>query len=183
MERAKKKPAKSPCRDSPTKGELRRVHAQRVGFSLVELLVVVGLLTLLASIFVINANSTRMRAREVLAAQHGGAVAQAIRGYLIVWITDTPSALFNRISGQLPPADWTGAPASAKMGSDTSDRSCASAFTLTDPNGASTSYSWPSAPKGVGCVLGLRIQGSVTRLRAITWSNGSGKYYVDGLSP
>jgi type II secretory pathway pseudopilin PulG len=150
---------------------------------MVELLVVVGLLVLLASIFIVNANSARMRAREALAANHGGTVAQAIRSYLTVWITDTPSDLFTRISKQLPLADWTGAPADAKTGSTGSDLSCVSAFTLPDPTGAPTTYSWPSAPQGVGCVLGLRTEGSITRLRAITWSNGSGKYYVDGLSP
>jgi type II secretory pathway pseudopilin PulG len=150
---------------------------------MVELLVVVGFLVLLTSIFIINANSTRMRARETLAANHGGNVAQAIRSYLTVWITDTPSELFMRISGQLLVADWTGAPTGARTGSTASDRSCVPAFTLIDPNGAPTSYSWPSAPREVGCVLGLRTEGGVTRLRAITWSNGSQKYYVDGLSP
>ncbi len=183
MERAEKKPVESPQRNLPAKGGLRKAVTQRSGFSVVELLVVVGLLVLLASIFVTNGNSARMRAREALAAQHGGTVAQAVRGYLTVWITDTPSDLFGRISGQLPPADWTGAPAGARTDSTSSDRSCVPAFTLTDPSGTPTSYSWPSAPRGVGCVLGLRTQGGVTRLRAITWSNGSGKYYVDGLSP
>jgi len=183
MERAEKKPAKSPCGDTLAKGELRELHTQCSGFSVVELLVVVGLLVLLASIFITNGNSARMRAREALAAQHGGTVAQAIRGYLTVWITDTPSDLFGRISGQLPPADWTGAPPDARTGSVAADRSCVPAFTLTDPSGTPTSYSWLSAPRGVGCVLGLRTQGGVTRLRAITWSHGSGRYYVDGLSP
>ncbi len=183
MGRAKEKERKSLYGDSPEKGEAMEVRIQRGGFSVVELLVVVGLLGLLASVFIINGNSARMRAREALAAQHGGTVAQAIRGYLTVWITDTPSDLFGRISGRLPPADWTGAPAGARTDSTSSDRSCVPAFTLTDPSGAPTSYSWPSAPRGVGCVLGLRTQGGVTRLRAITWSNGSGRYYVDGLSP
>jgi type II secretory pathway pseudopilin PulG len=183
MERRDKRLLGHPCRDLPTREGLRKSYTQRAGFSVVELLVVVGLLVLLASILVINGNSARMRARETLAAQHGGAVAQAIRGYLTVWITDTPSGLFNRISGQLPPADWTGAPPGARTGSATTDRSCVPAFTLTDPNGAPTSHSWAPAPRGVGCVLGLRTEGGVTRLRAITWSNGSQKYYVDGLSP
>jgi type II secretory pathway pseudopilin PulG len=183
MGRANKKAPKSRCRDLPEKGETTEIHVQRGGFSVVELLVVVGLLVLLASVFIINGNSARMRARETLAAQHGGTVAQAVRGYLTVWITDTPSDLFNRISGRLPPADWTGAPPGARTDSASSDRSCVPAFTLTDPSGTPTSYSWPPAPRGVGCVLGLRTQGGVTRLRAITWSNGSTKYYVDGLSP
>jgi hypothetical protein len=80
-------------------------------------------------------------------------------------------------------ADWTGAPAGARSGSSLSDRSCITPFTLIDPNWATTSYSWPAAPTGVGCVLGLRTDGGVPRLRAITWSRGSGKFYVDGLSP
>lgn len=153
------------------------------GFSLVELLVVVGILALLASALVLNANKARAQAREVLAAQHGGNVAQAIRGYFSVWITDTPTALLARIAGQLAGPDWTGAPAGASAGASPSDRTCLAAFTLIDPNGATTSYSWPAAPPGVGCVLGLRTDGGVTRLRAITWSRGSGKFYVDGLSP
>lgn len=153
------------------------------GFSLVELLVVVGILALLTSALVLNANKARAQAREVLAAQHGGNVAQAIRGYFSVWITDTPTALLARIAGQLAGPDWTGAPAGANAGASASDRTCLAAFTLIDPNGATTSYSWPAAPPGVGCVLGLRTDGGVTRLRAITWSRGSGKFYVDGLSP
>jgi prepilin-type N-terminal cleavage/methylation domain-containing protein len=183
MERAENKSAKSLHGDSPAKGKPRRAHTQRGGFTMVELLVVVGLLVLLASVFIINANSARMRAREALAANHGGAVAQAIRSYLTVWITDTPRALFVRIASQLPRADWTGAPPGAMVGESPLDRSCTGAFALIDPNGNTTSYSWPSAPREVGCVLGLRIQGGVERLRAITWSNGSQKYYVDGLSP
>ncbi len=183
MERAKERAPKSLRQDLPEKGEATEVHVQRGGFSVVELLVVVGFLVLLASLFIANGNSARMRAKEALAAQHGGTVAQAIRGYLTVWIADTPSDLFGRISRGLPPADWTGAPPGARTGSASSDRSCVPAFTLTDPSGTPTSYSWPSAPRGVGCVLGLRTEGGVTRLRAITWSNGSGKYYVDGLSP
>jgi prepilin-type N-terminal cleavage/methylation domain-containing protein len=156
---------------------------RRKGFSLVELLVVVGILALLASALVLNANKARAQAREVVAAQHGGTVAQAIRGYFSVWITDTPTALFARIAGRLPPADWTEAPPGASAGTSASDRSCVGAFTLIDPSGATTAYSWPAAPPGVGCVLGLRTDGGVTRLRAITWSRGSGKFYVDGLSP
>jgi prepilin-type N-terminal cleavage/methylation domain len=153
------------------------------GFSLVELLVVVGILALLASALVLNANRARTQAREVVAAQHGGSVAQAIRGYFSVWITDTPALLLARIGGRLPSADWTGAPAGANAGASASDRSCVATFALIDPNGATTSYSWPAAPTGVGCVLGLRTDGGVTRLRAITWSRGSGRFYVDGLSP
>jgi type II secretory pathway pseudopilin PulG len=183
MGRAEEKLPKGSRRDLLAKSGLKKARIQRSGFSVVELLVVVSLLVLLASIFVTNGNSARMRARETLAAQHGGTVAQAVRGYLTVWITDTPSDLFNRISGRLPPADWTGAPPSAQTGSTSSDRSCVPAFALTDPSGTPTSYSWPSAPRGVGCILGLRTEGGVTRLRAITWSNGSGKHYVDGLSP
>jgi len=183
MGRAEEKLPNGSHRDLLAKSGLKKARIQRSGFSMVELLVVVGLLVLLASIFVTNGNSARMRARETLAAQHGGTVAQAVRGYLTVWITDTPSDLFNRISGRLPQADWTGAPPSARTGSTAADLSCVPAFTLTDPSGAPTSYSWPSASRGIGCVLGLRTEGGVTRLRAITWSNGSGKYYVDGLSP
>jgi prepilin-type N-terminal cleavage/methylation domain-containing protein len=153
------------------------------GFSLVELLVVVGILALLASVLVLNANRARVQAREVAAAQHGGTVAQAIRGYFSVWITDTPVALLTRISWRLSLANWTGAPAGARAGASLSDRSCVASFALIDPNGATTSYSWPAAPTGVGCVLGLRTDGGVARLRVITWLRGSGKFYVDGLSP
>jgi prepilin-type N-terminal cleavage/methylation domain-containing protein len=156
---------------------------RREGFSLVELLVVVGILALLASALVLNANKARTQAREVVAAQHGGSVAQAIRGYFSVWITDTPTALLARIAGQLAGPDWTGAPAGASAGASASDRSCVGAFALIDPIGATTPYSWPAAPPGVGCVLGLRTDGGVTRLRVITWSRGSEKFYVDGVSP
>jgi prepilin-type N-terminal cleavage/methylation domain-containing protein len=155
----------------------------REGFSLVELLVVVGILALLTSAVVLNASKARAQAREVVAAQHGGSVAQAIRGYFSIWITDTPTALLARIAGQLDRPDWTGAPPGASDGARLTDRSCSAAFALIDPNGATTPYSWPAAPPGVGCVLGLRTDGGVTRLRAITWSRGSEKFYVDGLSP
>jgi prepilin-type N-terminal cleavage/methylation domain-containing protein len=183
MERAEKNPTEGLPGDPPAKDKPRKAHAQRGGFTMVELLVVVGLLVLLASIFVINANSARMRAREALASSHGGAVAQTIRSYLTVWITDSPTALLARIADLLPRADWTGAPPEVRDDARPLDRSCTNAFTLIDPNGVATSYSWPSAPRGVGCVLGLRTQGGIVRLRAITWSNGSRKYYVDGLSP
>jgi prepilin-type N-terminal cleavage/methylation domain-containing protein len=153
------------------------------GFGLVELLVTLGILVLLASAFLFNASGVQARARETLAMQHGGNVAQAVRGYLSVWITDTPTALLTRIAGQLPAPDWTGAPAAARAGAAPSDRSCAGSFTLIAPDGARTLHSWPSAPRGVGCVLGLRSDGGITRLRAITWVSGSGRFYVDGLSP
>jgi len=153
------------------------------GFSLVELLVTVSILALLASALVLNANKAKAQAREVAAAQHGGTVAQAIRGYFSVWIADTPTALLARIAGQLAGPDWTGAPPGATADARVTDRTCLPAFALIDPDGARTPYSWPAAPPGVGCVLGLRDDGGVTHLRAITWSRGSRKFYVDGLSP
>jgi prepilin-type N-terminal cleavage/methylation domain-containing protein len=153
------------------------------GFGLVELLVTVGILVLLASAFLFNASGARARAREALAMEHGGSVAQAVRGYLGIWITDTPAELFTRIAGQLPAPDWTGAPAGANAGAAASDRSCTESLTLTAPDGTPTLYSWPSAPRGVGCVLGLRSDGGIIRLRTITWVRGSGRFYVDGLSP
>lgn len=156
---------------------------RREGFSLVELLVVVGILALLASLLVFNASGLRARAREEAARAHGGTVAQAVRAYLAVWITDTPAGLMARLGGRLPPADWTGAPAGARAGSDPTDRSCGGAFALVDPSGNPTPHSWPAAPSGVGCVLGLRNEGGVSRLRAITWARGSSRYYVDGQAP
>lgn len=156
---------------------------RREGFSLVELLVVVGILAFLATVFLFNASGIQARGREALAAGHGGTVAQAVRSYLAVWITDTPAELLARIAGRLPSADWTGAPAGASAGADPTDRSCAVAFALIDPTGATTPYAWPAAPTGIGCVLGLRTEGGVARLRAITWSRGSGRFYVDGFSP
>ncbi len=148
-----------------------------------ELLLTVVILVLLASVFLFNANGARARAKETLAMQHGGNVSQAVRGYLSVWITDTPAALVSRIAGQLPGADWSGAPAGARAGATGSDLSCTRSLVLIAPNGSPTAYSWPPAPKGVGCVLGLRRDGSITRLRAITWAMGSGRFYVDGFSP
>jgi prepilin-type N-terminal cleavage/methylation domain-containing protein len=159
------------------------VAVRRKGFSLVELLVTAGILVLLASILLFNASGIRARARETLAMQHGGNVAQAVRGYLSVWITDTPAALLARIAGQLPAPDWTGAPAGARTGAASSDRSCTGSFALIAPNETPTLYSWPSASREVGCVLGLRSDGNIARLRAITWVRGSGRFYVDGLSP
>jgi len=156
---------------------------RRKGFGLVELLVAVSILVLLASVFLFNARGIHARARETLAIQHGGNVAQAVRGYLSVWITDTPAALLARVAGQLPAPDWTGAPPEARIGATPSDRSCTERFTLIAPNETPTLHSWPSSPRGVGCVLGLRSDGGITRLRAITWVRGSDKFYVDGFSP
>jgi len=153
------------------------------GFSLVEVLVTVGVLVLLASALLFNTSGIQAQAKETLAMQHGGNVAQAVRGYLSVWITDTPAALFDRIDDQLPAPDWTGAPAGASGSATPSDRSCTGGFTLIAPNGTPTPHSWPPAPRGVGCVLGLRSDGGVTRIRAITWVRGSGRFYVDGFSP
>jgi len=153
------------------------------GFSLVELLLTVVILAILASVFFFNANGARVRAKEALAMQHGGNVSQAVRGYLSVWITDKPAALLSRIAGQLSPPDWTGAPAGAMTGATGSDLSCTRSLTLIAPDGSQTLYSWPSAPEGVGCVLGLRSDGGITRLRTITWVRGSGRFYVDGFPP
>jgi type II secretory pathway pseudopilin PulG len=149
----------------------------------VELLVTVSILVLLASALLFNASGIRVQARETLAMQHGGNVAQAVRGYLSIWITDTPAALLARVAGQLPAPDWTGAPTGARVGAAPSDRSCTGGFALTAPNGTPSFYSWPPAPREVGCVLGLRSDGGIARLRAITWVRGSGRFYVDGLSP
>ncbi len=156
---------------------------RRKGFGLVELLVTVSILVLLASALLLNATGIQTQAKETLAMQHGGNVAQAVRGYLGIWITDTPAELLARIAGQLPNPDWTGAPAGARARSAASDRSCTESFALIAPDGTPTLYSWPPAPRGVGCVLGLRGDGGITRLRAITWVRGSGRFYVDGLSP
>ena len=153
------------------------------GFSLVELLVTVSILVLLASAFLLNASRIRAQAKETLAMQHGGNVAQALRGYLSIWITETPATLLTRIAGQLPAPDWTGAPAGARADASPLDRSCTGGFTLIAPNGTPSLYSWPPAPRGAGCVLGLRSNGGITRLRAITWVRGSARFYVDGLSP
>jgi prepilin-type N-terminal cleavage/methylation domain-containing protein len=156
---------------------------RRRGFSLVELLVTLGILVLLASALLFNASRIRAQAKETLAMQHGGNVAQAVQGYFSIWITETPATLLTRIAGQLPAPDWTGAPAGARVDATPSDRSCTGNFALMAPNGTSSLYSWPSAPREVGCVLGLRSEGGITRLRAITWVRGSGRFYVDGLSP
>jgi len=145
---------------------------------MVEMLVAVGIIALLAAVFVLNAQGARSRAWEALAANHGGAVAQAIQSYLGVYVTETPSFLMERLSSQLPAADWTGAPAAAR--GEGGDRSCTGSYSLPDPSGATTRFSWPAAPSNVGCVLGLRTQGGLIRLQAITWVRGSSRWYVDG---
>ena len=150
------------------------------GFTLIEMLVVLAILSVLAAAFFVNGTTLRARGREALAMSHGGVVAQAVQGYFALWITDTPSAFMARLAGQLAGADWTGVPSGARSGSSASDRSCATAFTIPDPTGAATSFSWPGAPQGVGCVLGLRTVGGVDRIRVVTWVRGSNRYYFDG---
>lgn len=147
---------------------------------MVEMLVAVGIIALLAAVFVLNAQGARSRAWEALAANHGGTMAQAIQSYLGVYVTETPSSLMARLSSRLPAADWTGAPAAARVGSQGGDRSCTGSYSLPDPSGATTRFSWPAAPSNVGCVLGLRTQGGLSRLQVITWVRGSSRWYVDG---
>lgn len=150
------------------------------GFSMIELLVVLGLIGLLVAVSLPNLSTPKRRALESRAMAHGAAVSQAVSNYLAVYLSVDPATLMASLRGVLPAANWSGAPAAASAGNTSTDRSCTGAYTLTAPTGGATAYSWPQAPVGVGCVIGLRSAGGISRISVYTWLAGSGRWYLNG---
>lgn len=150
----------------------------RKGFSLVELLVVIGIASVLIAVSVANYSGLRAKAREQEAKAHGGAVAQTIANYLSTNITLTADAFMALPEvSRLPRADWSGAAGAVGSPREAADRSCRGSGSL--PGG----YVWGDAPRGVGCAFGVRTVGSLRRVLVFTWVEGSGAYYVNGERP
>lgn len=158
---------------------MRGTDARR-GFSLPELLVVVGIIAILATAALWNARGIRQRARLVQASSHGATVAQTLARYFTTYITVTPPDLM-----QMPDVQNLPAPPTAPAGAPalTAARSCAGTVTLPDPSGNPSPYSWPAAPNGVACSFGYLTTGGVSRIAVITWAEGLATYYVDGRKP
>ena len=148
------------------------------GFSLVELLVVLGILGVLALALLANYRTLRVQALERGAQAHGGAVAQALGAYLALYLGESPTSLMGGQLQALPPGDTSGAP--DLMPTPAGSRSCTDPYTLTAPGGGSTPYSWPRAPRGTGCILALD---AASRFAVYTWAHGGRRYYVNGQTP
>lgn len=152
----------------------------RRGFSLVELLVAIGIIAILIAASLASYRGLRIQATERQAAAHGGAVAQAIAGYLALYLGETAASLHSRLA--LPPASWQGFPGQGSpiQGLLADPKACTSSFVLPDASGSPTRFSWPRAPRNTGCVVGLQSAGGVTRLTVVTWAQGGRRVYVDG---
>lgn len=150
------------------------------GFSLVELLVAVSIIAILIVASLNGYKGLRTQAAERQAATHGGAVAQALAGYLAVYLLENTADLHNRLA--LPSGSWQDLPsAGSSLQSSLADpKDCTQDFTLPDTGGNPTRFSWPRAPRNIGCVVGLQTAGSATRLAVVTWAQGGRKVYVDG---
>lgn len=145
------------------------------GFTLNELLVVAGIIAILAAASVANYAKIRRQGLEPAAQAHGGAVIQALQGYLALYLSETPSGLLGGQLASLPSADYTGAPGG--MPRPTGAKGCTAPYTLRSPSGTPTPYAWPQARRGVGCVLGL---GPAGQFLVLSWVQGGGGYYANG---
>lgn len=150
------------------------------GFSLVELLIAVGIIAILAAASTASYRNLRMQASERGAAVHGGTVAQAVAGYLALYLGEDAPSLHNRLG--LPSGSWQGIPsAGSRLQSSISNpKDCTQPFTLPDPTGNPTRFSWSRAPRNTGCVVGLQTAGNTTRITVVTWVQGGRRVYVDG---
>jgi len=158
------------------------------GFSLVELLVVLGIAFVLIVYSLVNYNGLRGRQLDSVAQNFGGQVAQSLAAYLSIYLHVSPTDLMSSALSSLPAADWSGFPGQAPASGDT--RGCNAAFVLpkaSDPpdvnfNGGPSDFRWGNPIGGIRCVIIVNAAG---RFEVYTWRNGApaGKYFINGQAP
>ncbi|MEM8875470.1 MAG: prepilin-type N-terminal cleavage/methylation domain-containing protein [Planctomycetota bacterium] len=100
-------------------------HSRKTAFTLVELLVVIGIIALLISILLPSLNSARQSARVVACLSNSKTLATATAGYIAENKQTLPEAIYNNRTGLLSPAGtnlpaWTDIPALPGFGTATS---------------------------------------------------------------